>query len=1029
MGLIEEADVENLPSRRKVQGRASEMSDPIIIDPALTTALKAYVKEAVDDVSCLVAKFFNAFVNDSPLVESYEVDNFILRNGIALCSCAWQFYGIDMTAVSSIRTSFLLRVLVVDVQPFQMLISDLLESDEWEIVTDVTSPAFSVEDRQWRPSVIDIFHFFFSRLWLDDREEVRMAVETWAQTLLASHFDAIALCWSEALNKIPVADRVRLVSFLSQLRAHFPTWRVLSWEAILESLLENDFVQRNGDNEDGAASAYLSMYGVADRPVSMAPNADSEVVMLQVALISLSLHMIADGLNIDISSALKLKSHTFTTIGCRDVQLVPSGPTGAAFCVKATGLVVLASWSYSCYGDFTLLFDSSHIMPVAPSAMGSPYTDDDLPTRLLVGSIFVDVVLEIFINGSGLASLPPLNLKNLLKTLAIVVYKHDFDSKPLRHLQANLRRAVRRTLDLLIDPDALNYELRQLCLTICHAFIKAWPNIAGIFLCDAVEAATKLLHSLGYEQNVDDPLVEQTRNFLESNLMMFSGSGVINALFKRRLEPEFFQVLRFIGETPTRQFATSSTYGRLREALLRDALGRSMDNDADTFQLVIENIGKYVEHVYHSQYSMDLLQFVGHSITNLSRRTADWTADTFDASPLLSLSAVLIQYNKGQSREFLSLVEGFLRVAMVRSYISADSFRRILQVTTSLYRKAGPPDQVLAMNNIALFILEQLTDKLENKAHITSSTLVSLLEVFTSDSEKESPIQLSYARYATLADAGFAYLYADGLGTSSTTSFAASQAVANLVLQVAEDQPQVLSKITKSIMPVRAWNLVLLAALSSNSTAAAAILFDYFQGFAYVYYRTLSVYQHFNYDTSQEIAHASISRAYASIRLWMLLCRKATAIQEVSVAQDGISAVDRETTLTRKVWNELWPPFEAALLAIEADPSAEMHLALISTLSSSVADMFLFLRQARFVIALESSVMVATLNRLRTLGRSDSKITRVLQQLTESPPDVPLEYFVQQTRTEIWAEEKLEAAKRDETLKNPPDRGRTRIVS
>ena len=110
-------------------------------------------------------------------------------------SSAWQFYGIEMTAVSAIRTSFLLRVLVVDVQPFQMLLTDLLEDEEWQvrcvpvralhqcrnlhlfrlqtvhrlfqIITDVTSPAFNVEDRQWRSSVIDIFHSFFSQLWLD----------------------------------------------------------------------------------------------------------------------------------------------------------------------------------------------------------------------------------------------------------------------------------------------------------------------------------------------------------------------------------------------------------------------------------------------------------------------------------------------------------------------------------------------------------------------------------------------------------------------------------------------------------------------------------------------------------------------------------------------------------------------------------------------------------------------------------------------------------------------------------------------
>jgi len=488
-------------------------------------------------------------------------------------------------------------------------------------------------------------------------------------------------------------------------------------------------------------------------------------------------------------------------------------------------------------------------------------------------------------------------------------------------------------------------------------------------------------------------------------------------------------VRRFIGETPTKTFSSSSTYSRLREALLRDVLSRSVDNDAETFQLVVDNVGKYVEIVYHSQYSSDFLQFVGHSITAIARRTADWTADTFDASSLLSLAATLIQYNKGQSREFLNLTEGFLRVALVRSYLSPESLTRILQVTASIFRKAGTPEQCLALNQIASFILEQATDKLNHKAHITSSTLISLLEVFTAGPDKEVPIQLTYERLALLADAGFAYLYADGVGTSSIIGFAASQAVANMVLQVAEDQPQILSKIAKSVMPVRAWILVLLAALSSNSTAAAAILFDHFQSFAFVYYRVLAVYQNFNYDGSQEVVHAEISRAYASIKLWLLLCRKATAIQEISVLQTSVNALDKEGALTRRIWNELWPPFESVLVAIESDPQAESHLALISTISTSVADLFLFLRQSRSIVALETSVLVTTLNRLRSLGRSDAKVTRVLQQITESPPDVSLEHFVQQARTEIWAEEKLEAAKREEMMKNPPEKTRMRVVS
>ena len=39
----------------------------------------------------------------------------------------------------------------------------------FRIVEDVTSPAFTVEDRQWRSSVIDVFRYFFGALWEDER--------------------------------------------------------------------------------------------------------------------------------------------------------------------------------------------------------------------------------------------------------------------------------------------------------------------------------------------------------------------------------------------------------------------------------------------------------------------------------------------------------------------------------------------------------------------------------------------------------------------------------------------------------------------------------------------------------------------------------------------------------------------------------------------------------------------------------------------------------------------------------------------
>jgi hypothetical protein len=78
--------------RRKLNVRGSAVSDPIIIDADLMRALGRYVEAKIDEISCLVAKFLTMFLTESPLVESYEGDNFILRNGKMLAAWCVLFY-------------------------------------------------------------------------------------------------------------------------------------------------------------------------------------------------------------------------------------------------------------------------------------------------------------------------------------------------------------------------------------------------------------------------------------------------------------------------------------------------------------------------------------------------------------------------------------------------------------------------------------------------------------------------------------------------------------------------------------------------------------------------------------------------------------------------------------------------------------------------------------------------------------------------------------------------------------------------
>lgn len=72
--------------RKKMNTRANTATDPIIVNSALIDTLCSYVETGLDQVSCIAAKFLDAYMHQAHLVEAYEVDNFILRNGSSLCT-------------------------------------------------------------------------------------------------------------------------------------------------------------------------------------------------------------------------------------------------------------------------------------------------------------------------------------------------------------------------------------------------------------------------------------------------------------------------------------------------------------------------------------------------------------------------------------------------------------------------------------------------------------------------------------------------------------------------------------------------------------------------------------------------------------------------------------------------------------------------------------------------------------------------------------------------------------------------------
>ncbi|KAG6900874.1 hypothetical protein C0993_009992 [Termitomyces sp. T159_Od127] len=418
------------------------------------------------------------------------------------------------------------------------------------------------------------------------------------------------------------------------------------------------------------------------------------------------------------------------------------------------------------------------------------------------------------------------------------------------------------------------------------------------------------------------------------------------------MRQDFFAVLKQIVEGNARNNPTAPQ--SLSELLLRDVLTRGIDADQINFQNVLNNTRAYVEVVYHESFSSDLMQFTGQQLIQFSRRAIEWNPENMNPDSILITCAVVVHHNKALGRDILSSIDTILRALLSRLNVGTEGLSRLLQATSSLHKKTSNDTGV---TNVVLHsLLEILSDGLRLKARVLPSTLKSMIEVvMTTDTPGGFSQIISRPSFLGLVEPAIHFIqnhpWQDG-----EKDFAASLAAARLVLQASTQDPNIMNR------------------LSEYGTEARLA-------------------------TSTETALIDLNYAYIAIKLWILLAFKVT--ESSCVAKDF---------QTWAVWNELWPPFEGLIDQFELDPGGALYLTAGTLVLSSVAELFIFLRTLHTQIALDVSVHITTLNRLRQLGPGDTlnqKLTRALQYMLEPPPEMQFEMLVNQAAKDVVAAEKL----------------------
>ncbi|KDQ07904.1 hypothetical protein BOTBODRAFT_180257 [Botryobasidium botryosum FD-172 SS1] len=1007
--LVEETA--GLSERKRAHGRFSSAVAKPSIDVDFIFAIGQYVANGADAIGLLVAKFIGLLMTDASL-EPQEVDEFILANGETLCQCAWKFYNIQLREISSMRISILLRLLVVDTEPFRKLLEAQVQlSDDWEIrfqavtrlfrvILDIKSFEAHIGGRQWHSSIVFIFQYFFPALWQDTREEVRLSTETLMQTLLPGHMEAITACWDEYLAKSINTDRIKLVHFLIQLHPHFPTWQVLSWDTILDAL-DDDI---------------LNFYGGEDNRMSAATENggsifyDDETSALQAALLSLSLQMIADGIRADMLVLLKIKQHLVKVLGFVDSEAPEPALEGAAE-AHFGRLTSIREASFLCTNGILRVLDAPTFSESSSTSTLPPNVPNSGPTAPLIGAVLVDVVLAVIVS-ADLVALPYTEIRTWLEALIIIICKHNVQHSALRHLAGQLTQAAKHVTDLaLVD---LSYDLRQLAISVAQAFLQRCPDLTAKILSRQIVTVCSLLTSL--KLNAEDVLVAQGKAFLEAAFMRFSAYGLFFSLFKRDPLPAgFFTAVQAVMKDNAKAHISSAVDGEtLKDSVLRDSLGRLFERRDQPISVILRNLATYVETVHHQAYSPRLIQAVGLSLTYIARRTADWPSNTFDPNPLLRMSATIIQHNKLISRDLILHSETLLRSVLVRFDVEEASLKKLLHITITLFRKTPQDGNGLSPSHLVLAVIEVLSDVLKGKAGASSSTLAAMLEAVNEILRTEYQL-FPGATWRQVAADALLSMYSPPLSDRYTSiNFTIFLSTAELVLRVSVQDANFLKEQLAEApfrlpLPVRAWNA--LALVASQNPKLAPPVMGVFSEAALAHCSALRPLTNLASLSMADSGPADLTHAYASIKLWLLLARQrnrnTTPDFEESIVWIGLV---EDEGIEYRLWNQLWPSFEAVVAASLSTANGEISP--ISTMIwHSFADLVTFTHQSRLSIAQEATPsQVRYLEKIQRLIGSEKgaiKFTRTLGYIAEPPPDTPFEEHVLKARTDLLAAEKL----------------------
>ncbi|KAG8829946.1 hypothetical protein FRC17_005740 [Serendipita sp. 399] len=947
-------------------------TDALSIDIDMLDLLSFAATEGTPETCVIAAKFLSTLVSESSLLGVDEVDQFVVINGHALCKCAWHFYSlIDIPELNLVRLKLLLRLLIVDVQPFMNILEEaLLDTSLWEsrfevitrlfrVVLDINTPGLEIPGHQWRPSIVPVVVTFFSQLWKDNRVEIRLACDTLIKTLLPSHMDSISLCFEEYLFHAALAERVSFVGFLTLLHPVLPSWQLISWKTIAQVL-----------REDGIDIRAVAQAETQD---ALVPNSENETTTLQASLVNLALQMVADGSVANLHSLLQVKLRLVRLVGfqkCHEIK----GRSINRIDFDSLGPISQNTVVQLCFQGLMRALDTSVSCDLPPACMVDKADEGMVKGHL--GSVFADVLIKI-VHQIDFSAAPYLVSRSLLTSLVIILTKHDFSSPLLSSWTQHLYGAVYSVMQLLLKPN-ISFDIKQMIFSVGQAAIKQLQE-------GDKKAATSIFHeyisvttSVVFEHGVssDHMLAVRGREFFEDILIQWAPT--LPSLFP--CSTEFFAVLGQVlrDRIKTNPDGSANQQGEnMRDVVVREILSMTLERKMpEEVNAPLKNLAAYVEIVHHTGYPDSLIQLLGSTMASIATQIAEWRPSTFDPNHLIKICSLVAQHHKAQSQDLLLQCEKYLRVALHRFHVDQASISQLLQVSVTSHRRLSRmPGAIITVNCIPDALLDTANHLLKGRLRQQAQTLTNLLETVCQS------LAMGEAMFATesvlsTASEGLAYLQEYRMeGSYTDFDFTANLGIAKLMMQAINIDSRAMIMITgpENGVSIRIWAHLLQVVIASFWSESGVVLWRILGKFSQEYNRTLQRILAVPQNMTSDMASIDINLATISVKLWLLL------IQEIG-NKSAIGMIvghnmDRDQC-ERLLWNEIWPGFERLLQRSIAVSEFEEFQASGNLIVQSFVDLIHLLRHLQSSLLLDSKIPIY-LDQIKALKHNDSMSNKI----------------------------------------------------